>query len=243
MSRALLVIPCYQERARLPHFLPRLLEALAGMEVTIRVVDDGSSPDQQTWLASYIAELQATEPGLEPAQINPVNQGKGGAIYSAWDTPGGAELLAFADADGAVPAEEVARLLREAMSQPARAVYAVRTGAGGTRVTRALHRRIAGWVFRRLVRRLFHFPVPDTQCGCKIIPAAAYAAFRSQLEERRYTFDVELTWQLLRHGTEITSVPVDWCERPGSHLRAGSVLAMFRSLRALRRRLGNWHQR
>ncbi len=68
-------------------------------------------------------------------------------------------------------------------------------------------------------------------------------AFRSQLEERRYTFDVELTWQLLRHGTEITSVPVDWCERPGSHLRADSVLAMFRSLRALRRRLGNWHQR
>ena len=243
MSRALLVIPCYQERARLPHFLPRLLEALAGMEVTIRVVDDGSSPDQQTWLASYIAELQATEPGLEPAQINPVNQGKGGAIYSAWDTPGGAELLAFADADGAVPAEEVARLLREAMSQPARAVYAVRTGAGGTRVTRAPHRRIAGAVFRRLVRRLFHFPLPDTQCGCKIIPATAYAAFRSQLEERRYTFDVELTWQLLRHGTQITSVPVDWCERPGSHLRAGSVLAMFRSLRALRRRLGNWHQR
>ena len=242
MSRALLVIPCYQESERLPRFLPGLLKALAGMEVTIRVVDDGSSPDQQAWLTGFISELQATAPHLEAAQINPVNQGKGGAIYSAWDTPGGAELLAFADADGAVPAEEVARLLREAISQPARAVFAVRTGENGTRVARALHRRIAGAVFRRLVRRLFHFPLPDTQCGCKIIPTAPYTAFRSRLVERRYTFDVELTWHLLSHGTEITSLPVHWSERPGSHLRAGSVIAMFRSLRALRRRLGDWHQ-
>lgn len=240
MPHSLLIIPCFQERARLPLFLPALLEALRDEDVTVRVVDDGSSPEQQEWLRGYIRELQASFPRLDAPQINPTNLGKGGAIYSGWDRPEGAGLLAFADADGAVPAGEVARLLREAVRDREGAVFAVRTGEAGTRVSRALHRRVAGWVFRRLVRRFFRFPVPDTQCGCKIVPAAAYAAFRGQLQEHRFTFDVELTWHLLRQGVGIKPVPVNWSERPGSHLRAASVLAMFRSLRGLRDRLGNW---
>jgi dolichyl-phosphate beta-glucosyltransferase len=240
MPRTLLVIPCYKERARLPRFLPELLQAVQGLDVSLRVVDDGSGPEQQQWLCEFIRGLQPSWPALEAPQLNPDNQGKGGAVYSAWDRAEGVAWLAFADADGAVPPQEVARLLREAASRPEGAVFAVRTGEAGTRVHRALHRRVAGWVFRRLVRRFFRFPVPDTQCGCKIIPAAAYAAFRSQLQERRFTFDVELTWHLLHRGVPITAVPVNWSERPGSHLRASSVIAMFRSLRALRRRLGEW---
>jgi len=240
MPRTLLVIPCYHERERLPRFLPALLQALRDLDVAIRVVDDGSGAEQQEWLRDFISGLQPSAPALEVPQMNPDNQGKGGAVYSAWDRAEEAELLAFADADGAVPPEEVARILRHAAAQPDGAVFAVRTGEAGTRVDRAPHRRIAGWVFRRLVRRFFRFPVPDTQCGCKVIPAPAYAAFRSQLQERRFTFDVELTWHLLHGGVPVTAVPVNWSERPGSHLRASSVLAMFRSLRALRRRLGDW---
>jgi dolichyl-phosphate beta-glucosyltransferase len=240
MPRTLLVIPCYKERERLPRFLPALLQAVQDLDVSIRVVDDGSGLEQQEWLNGFIRGLQPSWPALEAPQINPDNQGKGGAVYSAWDCPEGAELLAFADADGAVPPQEVARLLRRAASQSGGAVFAVRTGEGGTRVQRALHRRIAGWVFRRLVRQFFRFPLPDTQCGCKVIPAGAYADFRHELQERRFTFDVELTWHLLHRGVPVTAVPVNWTERPGSHLRASSVLAMFRSLRALRRRLGEW---
>jgi len=240
MPSTLLVIPAFNERARLPPFLLALCGALQGMEVTVRVVDDGSSPEQQAWLRDYIAEMCTTLSCLEPAQINTHNAGKGGAVYSGWDGPGGAELLAFADADGAVPPEEVARVIRVAALHPLAATYAVRTGAEGTRVVRSLPRRLAGAVFRWLVRRLFHFPVPDTQCGCKVIPAAAYAAVRSELSEHRFTFDVELTWHLLRRGVEVRALPVHWSERPGSHLRAASVCAMFKSLRALRRQLGNW---
>lgn len=242
MPRTLLIIPAFNERARLPAFLPALCGALRGMDVTVRVVDDGSSPGQQVWLRDYVEELRASWPCLEPAQINGRNAGKGGAVYSGWDRSGGAGLLAFADADGAVPPDEVARVIKEASLRPLAATYAVRTGEAGTRVERALHRRVAGAVFRWLVRRLFHFPVPDTQCGCKAIPAAAYADVRSELREHRFTFDVELTWHLLRQGMEVCALPVHWSERPGSHLRAASVWAMFQSLRELRRRLGEWQR-
>lgn len=241
MPATLLVIPCFCERQRLPRFLPGLCEALKDEPgLRIRVVDDGSGPAQQEWLADYVGRLRVEFPILDDAQLNPLNLGKGGAIYLGWDQPRGAHQLAFADADGAVPAEEIHRLLRLAASRPDKAVYAVRTGGGGTKVIRSLHRRIAGSVFRWLVRRFFRFPVPDTQCGFKVVPAAAFAAFRSALQETRFTFDVELTWQLLRNGVGIEAVPINWTESPGSRLGARSAWAMYQSIRSLRRRLGDW---
>ena len=241
MPATLLVIPCYSERERLPWFLPGLCATLKSQPgVRLRVVDDGSPPDQQEWLSDYVDRLRKEYPMLDPAQTNPRNLGKGGAIYTGWDRPEGAALLAFADADGAVPAEEILRLLQLARRQPDKALYAVRTGGSGTRVIRRPHRRIAGAVFRWLVRRLFRFPLPDTQCGFKVVPAPSYCALRPQLQELRFTFDVELTWHLLHQGVSIEAVPINWTESPGSRLGPGSAWTMFHSLTALRRRLGDW---
>lgn len=240
MPTVLLIIPCYRERDRLPGFLPGLCAAAAGIPgLRLRVVDDGSGPAQQEWLAAYVESLRRGCPALEPAQLNPGNRGKGGAVYSGWDLPGDAEMLAFVDADGAVPVPEILRVLAS-LQNPGEAVYAVRTGEAGTVVRRAIHRKVAGQFFRRIVRRLFAFPVPDTQCGFKLVPAAAYRSIRSHLKEERFTFDVELTWHLLHAGTVIRPVPIHWTESPGSRLRAASVLSMVRSLQSLRRNLGDW---
>ena len=238
----LLVIPCYRESARLPRFLPELAAAVeaSGLPVRIRAVDDGSGSAEQAWLRDYCAAQAQRHACVEPAQLEAANVGKGGAVYAAWEQSGGAAVLAFVDADGAVPAREVVRLLRAAAAEPAAAHYAVRTGEAGTKVVRDLRRRVAGQVFRRLVRWHFGFPVPDTQCGCKAVPAADFAAVVGQLTERRFTFDVELTWHLLRHGVTVRCLPIDWTESPGSRLRPASALAMYRSLRALRQRLGDW---
>jgi glycosyltransferase involved in cell wall biosynthesis len=243
MPGTLIVIPCFQERERLPKFLPALCRELAPLHgVRLRVVDDGSGPGQQEWLVSYVDLLRQEYPFLDPARLNEENHGKGGAVYSGWDLPGDAERLGFVDADGAVPASEVARVLKLAEDAPGKAVFAVRTGQDGTRVTRALHRRVAGGVFRWLVRRFFRFPLPDTQCGFKLVPAAPFAAIRSDLRENHFTFDVELTWHLLHRGVSILPVPIHWTESPGSRLRPGSAWQMYRSIKALRRRLGDWRQ-
>ncbi len=245
MSPILIVIPCFRERDRLPRFLPDLCRHLAEAGragVRVRVVDDGSGPEQQAWIREYVEGLRGEYPFLEPAQLNAVNLGKGGAVYSGWDLPGEAGRLAFVDADGAVPPREILRVLDAADAFPGKAVFAVRTGENGTQVTRDFHRRVAGLVFRWLVRRFFHFPLPDTQCGFKLVPAAAYAAAAPHLQERRFTFDVELTWHLLHDGTAIQPVPIDWTESPGSRLSAGSAWQMYRSLKTLRERLGDWRK-
>ena len=244
--KILLIIPCLRERARLPLFLPRLLDVLSerAAETDVMIVDDGSSADEQAWLAEYVLELQATYPALQPPVLLAENAGKGGAVYAGWAQATGEHThLGFVDADGAVPAAEVSRLCALVPQQPDEALYAVRTGGEGTRVSRHPARALAGMFFRLLVKLLFRFPVPETQCGCKFVPAAAWRSLASQLTERRFCFDVELTWHLLQQGTTIRAVPVNWQEIAGGQLRAASVLAMVRSLVKLRGQLGPWRRR
>lgn len=250
--KTLLVIPCLRERARLPTFLPPLLAALeetAPGVVDVLIVDDGSGPAEQEWLRDYIKERQATCPALRAPLLLSENTGKGGAVYAGWATAtatatageaGGYSHVGFVDADGAIPPEETARLCALATHSPTRTIYAVRTGTEDTVVQRDPGRRLAGQMFRLLVKGLFHFPVPETQCGCKILPLDAWQSCAPLLREKRFCFDVELTWHLLHQGTEIHPVPVNWREIPGGQLRAGSVFSMIRSLVRLRLRLGPW---
>ncbi len=241
--RTLLVIPCLRERARLPVFLPGLLAALAEVraEVDVLVADDGSGLEEQEWLQGYIAELQKSAPALLAPLLRSENSGKGGAVYAGWQTASPVHThVGFVDADGAIPPGETARLCALVSHSPTRAIYAVRTGTEDTTVQRHPARALAGRFFRGLVQFLFRFPIPETQCGCKIVPGDAWRSCASRLTELRFCFDVELTWHLLHQGTEIHPVPVDWVEIPGGQLRATSVLAMIRSLVRLRRQLGAW---
>ncbi len=239
----LLVIPCYRERERLPRFLPRLVETLtrSRLPVQIQVVDDGSGEEHQAWLKLYIGDLSRRFPSLLPPLCAPANQGKGGAVYAGWRSAG-AEYgwLAFVDADGAISPEEIVRLLRSLPKESGKAVYAVRTGGDNTTVRRVFKRKLSGSVFRSLVKKLFGFPVPDTQCGFKIIPRNVFVQIEPTLLETAFCFDVELTYRLLEAGTTIESVPINWEESPGTRLGAQSVGAMLRSVLSLRRRLGAW---
>lgn len=239
--RILLVIPCFRESERLPGFLPGLCKALTAvaLPVEIQVVDDGSGEAEQAKLGAFVESLRPQFALLRPLHRRPVNLGKGAAVYRGWDLATDEELVAFVDADGAVPPAEVERVLALAGEAPyhGHAVYAVRVMGAGRTVNRTLARRFIGQVFRRLVRFFFSLPVPDTQCGFKIVPTAAYRAVRGELQEHRFCFDVELTVYLQRAGVTVRAIPINWTESPGSRVRPTTIRDMFFSLLRLRRRL------
>ncbi len=235
-----LVVPCFRESLRLPRFLPALcgtMEATGG--VTIQVVDDGSGEPEVQATRRCVEELRRSHACLLPLLELPDNQGKGGAVYSAWDTaPKDADWLAFVDADGSVPAVEVDRLIRELRESktPPRAIFASRIKMLGRSVDRQLKRHLIGRIYATLVSELLHIPVYDSQCGFKIVDAESWRAISNNLSVRGFAFDVELMTSLLDHGGDIVEIPIDWHETPGGkiHLFRDSW-RMFRDVLRIRK--------
>jgi dolichyl-phosphate beta-glucosyltransferase len=238
-ARLLLVIPAYRESQRLPHFLPQVIDAIkaANLPVRLIIVDDGSGVDETVRLEQALESIVSPHDWIEPVHALPVNQGKGGAIYAGWDLAQEEEWLAFVDADGAVPAEEIVRLAALALQAPVGvdAVVGVRVHHAEHVVKRTWLRNLAGHTFRSLVRLLFHLPVPDTQCGLKFVRRSAWQAVRAQLTEMRFCFDVELLAHFHRRKVMIQPEPITWAESPGGTIRPLTHVEMFLTLLRLRR--------
>jgi dolichyl-phosphate beta-glucosyltransferase len=245
MERVLLVIPCFKERRRLPGFLDTLCPAIeaSGLPIDLLAVDDGSGKEESQFLNELITRQRERWAFVRPALLLERNRGKGGAVYCGWDhAQDSNRWLAFVDADGAISASEIIRVLKQVTRGTTsggeqQSWFGVRTGAEGTKVDRTPLRKVTGRVFALMVRILFGMPVPDTQCGFKIVPRNWFRTCRKNLIEERFCFDIEMTYWLQRHGVSITSIPISWKETAGSHLGLNHVLQMFGSVLVLRRRL------
>lgn len=239
----LLVIPAFRESRRLPKFLPDLcreISEMAGDDIAIRVVDDGSGEKEQQIVRELVSELRKEHEFLQDPLILERNRGKGGAVYAGWDASkdDGFANIGFVDADGAVSATEVARVAALIPSlKTDECLYAARLNDGDQAIKRTLVRKWLGLLFRRITRMFFKLPVDDTQCGFKFIPAQRYHEVRQQLTELRYCFDIDLTIHLLKVGVKVREVPISWTETPGTKLTLSQVTKMLDSLWQLRKKV------
>lgn len=232
----LLVIPTYRDSTRLAGFLPVLCAELARGPggVLVQVVDDGSLPGEQMWLTNEIDRLRRAYSFLQPLQIINRNQGKGHAIRAGWSAAPEVRWLAFVDADGAVPAEEVSSLLARARSSTGPALFiAARTDTPGKTIKRFWHRRLGSRLFNAWVRWWLGLECPDTQCGLKVIPASFIA--ENQWRENGFAFDLELLLRARAAGLPVITQPISWREHAGSSLGLGAMLGLFAAAWRLRR--------
>lgn len=235
----LLVIPSYRDSLRLAAFLPSLCAELARRPdgVQVQVVEDGSPPEEQQWLATDIDRIRRQYSFLQPLQSYAVNRGKGHAIRVGWATAPTVRWLAFADADGAAPAAEVYALLQRARTSATPALFiAERSASPDKPVTRFWHRRLGSRVFNFWVRRCLGLELPDTQCGLKAVPASFFR--ESSWREDGFAFDLELLLRARAVGLPIIALPITWHEHPGSALGPGAMLALFVAAWRLRRQAG-----
>ena len=230
------VIPAYNEAARLPTYLKEVLAYLEGRgeSYEVIVVDDGS----RDGTADRVREVAAGRAEVIVHALDR-NRGKGHAVRAGMARAvGGLRLMA--DADGATPIGEVARL--EA------AVSAGADLAVGSRVLRdpsvtrqvRVHRKLSGHVFNFLVRRLGVASVLDTQCGFKLFRGAVAGALFPEITTDGFGFDVELVMLAERRGYRVVEVAVNWADQPGSKvavLREGPRM-IYEALAARRRLAG-----
>jgi glycosyltransferase involved in cell wall biosynthesis len=213
-----LVIPNYNDASRLGPFLGDLSRELPG-HFEILVSDDGSRPEEREALRRVVRDALAGWSGaailLDPLFVDK-NTGKGGAVMRGWDAAVEADLVAFADADGAVGAGEIVRAEAYFRETDYDALFATRVKMLGRRVERSLKRHLSGRVFATLVSNVARIPAYDTQCGLKILRRGALEKIRPYQETVGFAFDVELCLLLLKFGFRVIEFPVDWRDVPGS---------------------------
>jgi len=249
----LISIPCFRESKRLPLFLDALCKELAyaPFRASVVIVDDGSGSPEESFTRSIVNEFRSKYPGIvaEPVFLTR-NLGKGGAVYAGWKTfssDSAPKLLCFVDADGAVPAAEVIRLIEELLADRRNrwdALFGSRVKMLGATLDRRITRHYIGRVFATFVAVLTGIGIYDSQCGLKVIRRSAYAAIESRLKETRFVFDVELTLLLLHGGFKIREVPVNWKEVPGSKVSLlKDTIRMFLGILRIRQRCGTLTKR
>jgi dolichyl-phosphate beta-glucosyltransferase len=230
-----IVLPAYNEADRLPPFLAsvrRYLDAAEPGRYEVIVVDDGSSDR----LPEVLAALTEEWPALRVIR-HPENRGKGAAVRTGM-LAGRGERLLFADADGATPIEEEARLADAIRAGADVAIGSRLLAAAGQTRRRSWVRGLTGRLFAALARWWLGIKVRDTQCGFKMFRRQPARELFSRSKEPRYLFDLELLVLAGQLGYRVVEVPVSWSEVPGGHLSlARELFKLPLALWRLRRRL------
>ena len=226
MTRTQIVIPCYNEAARLDR--ERFRDFAHLVQTRFLFVNDGSSDTT----ADMLDELRDSNPAQFDVLHLPVNQGKAEAVRQGMlrSIASGAEAVGFWDADLSTPIEAVSEF-EHVLERRAdiRIVIGTRLPILGRSIRRRWMRRKAGQLFARCASAVIGFPVVDTQCGAKLfrIDDTTRGLFDTPFASR-WIFDVEVLvrWRRTCHrlGVDdlrggIFELPLDaWTEVPGSKL-------------------------
>lgn len=204
--RLSIVIPAYNESARIEATLERVLECVRTREwdAEVLVVDDGSTDDT----VAIVKTWMNTHPRLHLVK-NPGNRGKGYSVRNGLLQAAG-DIVMFTDADLSAPIEEAERLL-EAIHDGADVAIGSRwLDKQKQTVHQPLYRRFFGRCFNGVTRKVIGLPFKDTQCGFKAFRRdAAQIIFRLQTIER-WGFDPEILFIARRLKYTIVEVPVTW---------------------------------
>lgn len=210
------VVPAYNEAARLPATLVRLREYLDGSAepYEVIVVDDGSGDG-----TAEVAEASAQAwPQLCLIRLQH-NQGKGAAVRAGMLAAAG-ELRLFSDADLSAPIEELPKL-RERIGPTCQVVIGSRALEGSLIEAHQPGRReMMGRTYNRLLQLVALRGLHDTQCGFKLFTAEAAQQCFGPLRTLRFGFDAEVLLRARRLGFGVAEVPVRWGHREDSRVKA-----------------------
>lgn len=229
------VIPAYNEAGRLPAFLDDIrahFDEAYGPGYEVIVVDDGS----RDGTAAMVEGRAAGWPALRLLR-QPVNRGKGAAVRRGVLASDAARIL-YADADGATPIAQEARL-RAAIEAGADLAAGSRLVRGqGNVVERTPHRAVIGRAYAGVTRLAVAMDVGDPQCGFKMFRREAAHRLMGLAREDGYLLDTEILGLAARLGLRAAEVGVDWHEVAGSKVNlVHDVVRMGSGLLRVRRRV------
>jgi len=218
-----IVIPAYNEAARIPATLQEVVNCVRAMawSAEVIVVNDGSADAT----ADIVQEFARSAPEVRLLE-NPGNRGKGYSVRSGLLHAFG-EVVMFTDADLSAPMEEAQGLFDAIANGADIAIGSRWLETKRQTIRQPLYRQFFGRCFNAVTRLVMGLPFADTQCGFKAFTrAAAQTVFQLQTIER-WGFDPEILFIALKRGYRVQEVPVSWAhdERSRvSYLRDGTQM-------------------
>jgi glycosyltransferase involved in cell wall biosynthesis len=236
-----LVVPAYNEEARIGHSLDSLAQFADSREggCEVLIVEDGSTDRTAALVEAFIARR-----GNAPSPFRLLsygrNRGKGYAVQQGLLAAEG-RYVVFTDTDLSAPIDQVPLLLAP-LQRGADIAIASRRTAGAVVEALPLKRRIMGRIFSWISRRIVLGTYKDTQCGFKGYRHQAAKKIASLQTISGYTFDVEHLLLAEKLGYKVEEVPVRWVYTEGSQVNSfRDSLKMLRDLMALRREFKEHH--
>jgi dolichyl-phosphate beta-glucosyltransferase len=229
-----IVIPALNEEQRLPASLAKIDAFLKTQPYTAEVVivENGSTDNTVAVVERFMADhpyvrLFAGEP-----------RGKGRAVRRGMLAARGAYRF-LCDADLSMPIEEVSKFF-----PPAENGYDVVIGSreakGAVRYNEPYHRHLMGRINNLIIKMFAVRGFEDTQCGFKLVSAAAAEDLFGVSVINGIGFDVEILFVAQRRGYKIAEIPIHWYFDADSRMRlVKDSLGMLREVLEIRR---NWRR-
>jgi glycosyltransferase involved in cell wall biosynthesis len=229
-----LVIPAYNEQARLPYTLSEIEAYVCSQQLDceIIVVDNGSRD------ATSVVVQQAASRFPRLRLLRTDRRGKGLAVRTGVLAARG-EVVVYADADLSWSVEDLPRFVGMVDARQSPVVIGSREGFGARRIGEPFYRHLMGRVFNRVVQALAVRGVEDSQCGFKAFSHAAARAVFGLQQVDGFGFDVEVLYLARRLGYPIRVVPLRWEHKENSSVQPlRDALLMLSDV--VRVRLNGW---
>jgi dolichyl-phosphate beta-glucosyltransferase len=200
------VIPCYNEQARLPATVEAIKRYMAerGIEYELILSDDGSRDSTY----EVIARAMEGAPQVRAVRL-PQNRGKGRALAEGVAVTTGDRVL-LTDADLSTPIEELPKL-EGPLDAGAGVAIASRSVKGSQiAISQPIYRVIMGKTFNLIVQALLLPGLWDTQCGFKLFRGDLARDVFAELKTDGFGYDPEALYLAKRRGERIVEVPVVW---------------------------------
>ena len=236
-----IVVPAFNEAARLGKSLPTILEYLnrRGEVNELIVVDDGSSDDTAT-----VAERSLKDSGKALTRVirYEANRGKGYAVRTGL-LAAGANIALFSDADLSTPITETPKLIDPITNGEYDLTFGSRAlDRSLIGVHQPWRREQGGRVFNLIVRVATGLPFWDTQCGFKAFRMNVCRPLIEAAQIDRFGFDVELIYLAQLAQLRMREIPVRWDHNVGALDASGNYsrdsLRMINEVRRIRRAAG-----
>jgi glycosyltransferase involved in cell wall biosynthesis len=232
MQKTAIIIPCYNEEARLD--LSGFSESSAkNQNLHYIFVNDGSTDNTERKLDALCRlnplRMQYITLGKNVGKAEAVRKG----FVSAFE--GDFENVGYWDADLATPLEMIPKFCEILESTGKHMVIGSRVRLLGRNVQRRAIRHYLGRLFATCASIILGLPVYDTQCGAKLFRNTKELRMVFQKPFRvKWTFDVEILARFILFERFMDSAPLTdfaveyplevWIDIPGSKIKMGDFL-------------------